>query len=250
MIAGEGVERRHHLADGCTDHADPHPVTSLRSTAARIRMHVVKMSAAARVAHVASALSCTDILVALYFDAARVAPETATDRRRDRIILSKGHASAAQYACLAERGFIPVSLLDAYAANDSPLGEHPALGTIPGIECSTGFLGHGLSIGTGLALAARLDARPTRVFVVMSDGECNEGSVWEGAMWAARQRLHNLAPLSTPTACRRRDAATTSRRSSRLPTSGAPSGGTSRRPTGTTSATSPPCSRSRRRART
>jgi len=170
-------------------------VTSLKLRAAQIRMHVVQMSADARVAHVASALSCTDILVALYFSAARVAPELVTDLTRDRVILSKGHASAALYACLAERGFFPPSWLATYAGNDSRLGEHPAVGILPGIECSTGSLGHGLGIGTGLALAARLDGRSTRVFVVLSDGECNEGAVWESAMWAARQSLGGLCAI-------------------------------------------------------
>jgi transketolase len=133
--------------------------------------------------------------VALYFGAARVAPETVDDPARDRIILSKGHASAALYACLVERGFFPPSVLDEYAGDNSRLGEHPARGTVPGIESSTGSLGHGLGIGTGLALAARLDGRPSRVFVILSDGECNEGAVWEAALWAARQRLGNLCAI-------------------------------------------------------
>ena len=169
--------------------------TNLQVTAAGIRKRVVQMSGAARAPHVASALSCTDILVALYFGAARVAPERAGDPARDRIILSKGHASAALYACLAERGFFPSSVLDEYAGDNSRLGEHPTLGTVPGIDSSTGSLGHGLGIGTGLALAARIDGRPSRVFVILSDGECNEGAVWEAAMWAARQRLGNLCAI-------------------------------------------------------
>jgi transketolase len=167
-------------------------VSTLAATAARIRMQVVRMSAAAAAPHVASALSCTDILVALYFSAARLDPDRASDPSRDRIILSKGHASAALYACLAERGFFPPAVLEEYAGDDSRLGEHPALGSLPGIECSTGSLGHGLGIGTGLALAARMDGRPTHVFVLLSDGECNEGAVWEAAMWAAGQRLNHL----------------------------------------------------------
>ena len=158
-------------------------------------MRVVQMSAAARVPHVASALSCTDILVALYFGDARIGPALVEDPTRDRIILSKGHASAALYACLAERGFFPPSVLDEYARDNSRLGEHPALHTVPGIESSTGSLGHGLGIGTGMALAARLDRRASRVYVILSDGECNEGSVWEAAMWAARQQLGSLCAI-------------------------------------------------------
>jgi transketolase len=167
----------------------------LAAIAARIRMRVVQMSGAASAPHVASALSCTDILVALYFAVARVAPDRAADPSRDRIILSKGHASAALYACLAERGFFPTSWLEEYAGDDSRLGEHPALGSVPGIECSTGSLGHGLGIATGLALAARLDGRRSQVFVVLSDGECNEGAVWEAAMWAASQRLNTIRAI-------------------------------------------------------
>jgi len=158
-------------------------------------MQIVQMSGNAGAPHVASALSCTDILVALYFGAAQVAPERAGDPTRDRVILSKGHASAALYACLVARGFFPAALLDEYAGDNSRLGEHPTLGTVPGIESSTGSLGHGLGIGTGMALAARLDNRPSRVFVVLSDGECNEGAVWEAAMWAAGQRLGNLCAI-------------------------------------------------------
>jgi transketolase len=167
----------------------------LQSQAARIRIRVVQMSAQARAPHVASALSCVDILTALYFGAARISPDSVREPERDRVILSKGHASAALYACLAERGFFPAEILSEYAADNSRLGEHPALHTVPGIESSSGSLGHGLGIGTGMALAARLDRRQSRVFVIVSDGECNEGAVWEAAMWAARQRLGNLCVI-------------------------------------------------------
>ena len=167
----------------------------LAAVARAVRADVLTMSSAAGVAHVASALSCVDILVAIYFDAARVGPDTSRDPQRDRVLLSKGHAGAALYACLAARGFFDRSALSGYCADGSPLGEHPSREAVPGVEISSGSLGHGLGIGTGLALAARLTGSPTRVFVVMSDGECNEGSVWEAAMWAPRRGLDNLVAI-------------------------------------------------------
>jgi transketolase len=153
------------------------------------------MSSAAGTPHVASALSCADILVSLYFHIARVSPERVTAADRDRIILSKGHASAALFACLAERGFFALSWLASYCQDGAPLAEHPSRGGVPGVEVSTGSLGHGLGVGAGLALGARLDGSPSRVFVLMSDGECNEGSVWEAALWAPRHGLGNLVAI-------------------------------------------------------
>lgn len=160
-----------------------------------VREHVLRMSSAAHAPHVGSALSCVDILVALYFRLARVGPDLVGHPDRDHVILSKGHACAALYACLAERGFFNCSLLDDYARDGSLLGEHPTRGTLPGIEVTTGSLGHGLGLGTGLALGARMLAAKSRVFVVMSDGECNEGSVWEAALWAPRHGLDNLVAV-------------------------------------------------------
>jgi len=168
---------------------------TLRKRARAVRRRVVAMSAAARAPHVASALSCVDILVALYCNVARVSPAAVESPDRDRIILSKGHASAALYACLAECGFIDPACLDSYAADGSMLAEHPSRCMPPGVEVTTGSLGHGLGLGIGLAKAARLQGRDYRVFVVMSDGECNEGSVWEAALWAPRQGLDNLVAI-------------------------------------------------------
>lgn len=153
------------------------------------------MSHAGQAAHVGSALSCVDLLVALYFDVAKVFPDSPLADARDRIILSKGHASAALYACLAERGFFATELLRGYASDGSPLSEHPSRGTVPGVECSTGSLGHGLGIGSGIAVALRQRGTDSRVFVVMSDGECNEGSTWEAALWAPAQGLDNLTAI-------------------------------------------------------
>jgi transketolase len=167
----------------------------LQEKARLVRRHVVTMSSVARAPHVASALSCVDVLTALYFEVARVGPDLVDDPGRDRIILSKGHASAALYACLAEAGFLDPAGLSRYAADGSVLAEHPSRGTLPGIEVTSGSLGHGLGLGVGLALSARMDRQDWRVFAVLSDGECNEGSTWEAALWAPRQGLANLTAV-------------------------------------------------------
>ena len=173
----------------------PGVTADLELRARKIRRHVVRMSSVAGVPHVASALSCVDILVALYFRVARLDPAEPGAPWRDRIILSKGHASAALYACLAERGFFPVSRLAEYARDASVMAEHPSRGALPGIEVTSGSLGHGLGLGSGLALALRMDASPARVFAILSDGECNEGSIWEAALWAPAQGLENLCAI-------------------------------------------------------
>lgn len=167
-------------------------MTHLEEAARRIRRHVLTMSAAGRAPHVASALSCVDILVALYCRAANVQPCSPDDPERDRVLLSKGHGCAALYACLAERGFFPHSRLMEYARDDSVMGEHPVRLGFPGVEISSGSLGHGLGLGSGMALAAKMDGSPARVFVILSDGECNEGSTWEAALWAPAHALDNL----------------------------------------------------------
>jgi transketolase len=153
------------------------------------------MSSIARAPHVACALSCVDILTALYFKSARVGPDKVERPDRDRVILSKGHASAALYACLAEAGFLDPATLHDYAADGSVLAEHPSRGTLPGVEVTSGSLGHGLGLGVGLALGARMRAEDWRVFVILSDGECNEGSTWEAALWAPAQGLANLTAI-------------------------------------------------------
>jgi transketolase len=157
-----------------------------------IRTRVVEMSHRAGTPHLGSALSCVDILVAAYWDALRIDPRRPSDPDRDRLLFSKGHAASALYAALALRGFFSEDLLESYAEAGGPLGEHPSP-DLPGIEVAAGSLGHGLSLGVGMALAARIHARSYRVLVLMSDGECNEGSVWEAALLAPAQRLDRLA---------------------------------------------------------
>lgn len=153
------------------------------------------MSHKAGAAHLGSSLSCVDILVALYWNILKIDPEKPDDANRDRFILSKGHAIAAHYAVLASKGFFPVQLLDTYAKSGGSLAEHPAPGCVAGVEFATGSLGHGLSAGLGVALAGRIQKKSYRVYVVVSDGECNEGSIWEAAMFAAAHQLENVAVI-------------------------------------------------------
>jgi transketolase len=131
-------------------------------------------------------------VVAAYWRIASIDPRNPASPDRDRVILSKGHAAPALYTALAGRGFFPESLLDSFAKHGAPLAEQPAPECAPGVELATGSLGHGLPVGAGLALAARVQQRDYRVIVIMSDGECNEGTVWEAAMFAAAQRLGRL----------------------------------------------------------
>jgi transketolase len=168
---------------------------TLADVARQIRGRLVEMSHEAGTAHLASSLSCVDILVAAYWGVLAIDPDRPHDPARDRLILSKGHAATALYAALAYRGFFSRELLDRYTLAGSALAEHPSPGCLPGIEAATGSLGHGLPLGVGMALAGRLRGTPFRVCVVMSDGECNEGSVWEAALLAPAHGLDRLVAV-------------------------------------------------------
>lgn len=157
-----------------------------------IRRIILRQSRRANVGHIGSALSVADVLAVLYLRILRV--PSPTDPERDRFILSKGHAALALYGALAVGGFFPQSELDTFCADGTRLGVHPDR-VLPGVDLSTGSLGLGLSFGAGAALAARLQGSSRRVFVLMSDAECNEGSVWEAVMFAAHHRLSNLVAL-------------------------------------------------------
>lgn len=163
--------------------------------AAEIRADIIGMSHHSRVPHLASALSCVDLLVACYWGFCDITPENIGSSDRDRFILSKGHAAPALYATLARRGIIPHKLLATLGEHGSPLAEQPAPACVPGVEWATGSLGHGLSAGLGMALAARILGQKFKTTVLVSDGECNEGSVWEAAMLAAAQRVGSLTVL-------------------------------------------------------
>jgi transketolase len=163
--------------------------------ARRIRRHAVRMTHAGKSSHVGSVLSMADIMAVLYGRILRVDPTWPDRPDRDRFVLSKGHAGAGVYAALAERGFFPQEELATHCADGSRLSGHVSHRGVPGVELSTGSLGHGLGVATGMALAAKLDRSDHRVFVVQSDGECDEGSVWESAMFAAHHCLDNLTVI-------------------------------------------------------
>ena len=142
-----------------------------------------------------SALSSVDILSVLYTGGSNAHPDRISSPDRDIVIMSKGHAAAAAYAVLGHAGFFPLEWLDEYCTDGAPLGGHVTKGRVPGVELSTGSLGHGLPFATGIAIASVRKESPTRVFVVMSDGECDEGSNWEAALLAGHHRLRNLTVL-------------------------------------------------------
>lgn len=168
---------------------------NLERIAAEIRAEVIGLSHRAKTPHLGSSLSCIDLLVALYWEFLRIDPVAADAADRDRFILSKGHAAPALYVTLCRRGFFERRLLEEYGRDGAALAEQPAPGCAPGVEWATGSLGHGLSAGLGMALAARIRGQDYRTAVLLSDGECNEGSVWEAAMFAAAQKLGSLTVL-------------------------------------------------------
>lgn len=168
---------------------------STRELARRIRRHAVEMTSRGGSSHVGAVLSLADILAVLYGRILQVRPEEPRWPDRDRFILSKGHAGAGVYAALAETGFLPVEALRTHYQDGSDLSGHVSHRGIPGVELSTGSLGHGLSVGAGMAYAGKLDGKPHRVFVVLSDGECDEGSNWEAILFAAHHRLDNLIAI-------------------------------------------------------
>ena len=159
------------------------------------RREIIMMTSAAKASHVGSALSVVDILSVLYTGSADITPEVVEDVDRDIIILSKGHAASALYSVLALQGFFPIEWLTQYCQNDAPLGGHVTSKGVPGVELSTGSLGHGLPYGLGIAMARKLSGVTGRVFVVMSDGECDEGTTWESAMIANHHNLDNLTVI-------------------------------------------------------
>lgn len=163
-----------------------------RRLAAAIRRHAVNMTSSGQSSHVGAVLSMADSLAVLYGAVLNVDPENPGWDQRDRFILSKGHAGAGVYAVLAERGFFSTEMLSQHYQNGSVLSGHVSHKGVPGVEFSTGSLGHGLGVGVGMAYAAKVDEKSHRVFVLMSDGECDEGSNWEAALFAAHHRLDNL----------------------------------------------------------
>src|SRR3989338_9215813 len=167
----------------------------LAQQARQIRKKILQMHHRANSSHVGSALSCLDLLVALYFDILKIDPQHPAAPERDRFILSKGHAARVLYATLAAKGFFSPAILDGYCQDNGQLPGHVTRGYVSGVEASTGSLGHGLAMGVGMALAARFDKLDYKTFVLLSDGECDEGSTWEAALLAAHKKLSNLVAI-------------------------------------------------------
>lgn len=169
--------------------------TLLDRRSCELRQQIVRTLEASKRGHVASAFSPVEIIRVLYDDVLKFDPKNPGWAGRDRFILSKGHGCLALYVILAEKGFFPESELWKFCKPDGILGGHPEYGKVPGIEASTGSLGHGLSVGIGFALNARYEQARHRIFVLISDGESNEGSVWEAALCAAKHELSNLVVM-------------------------------------------------------
>ena len=167
-------------------------VKDLYNKTVEIREKILIMHAKSNESHLGSALSIVDILTVLYFEILNIDPTNPHEENRDRFTLSKGHAASALYTVLAKCGFFPEELLDSFAENGSKISVHPERFSVPGVEASTGSLGHGLSIGVGIALSAKKDNKSFKTYVLMSDGECEEGSIWEAAISASRFKLGNL----------------------------------------------------------
>jgi transketolase len=170
-------------------------IRQLEDKAKKIRRSIIRMLGEAGSGHPGGSLSAADIVTALYFYVLRIRPEEPSWPERDRFILSKGHAAPVLYAALAERGFFPKEELLTLRKLGSRLQGHPDMTKLPGVEMSTGSLGQGLSVANGMALAGKLDGKGYRVYVLLGDGEVQEGMVWEAAMAASHYRLDNLTAI-------------------------------------------------------
>ena len=173
-----------------------HYTVELAKTAAILRSRIIETSSNTGTPHLGSCLSCVDILTALYFSVLNIDPANPKAANRDRCILSKGHGAMGLFHVLAARGFYPLSELDNYGQDGGVFAEHPPTPEhLAGIEAATGSLGHGLPLGLGMAMAGRIQRHDYKVYAVLGDGECNEGSNWEAAMLASAQRVSNLCVI-------------------------------------------------------
>lgn len=170
-------------------------IRDLKKKAITIRQEIIKMTSNANSGHLGGSLSCVDILVALYFHQLKCDPQNPSWPHRDRFILSKGHAAPALYATLALRGYFPKEELSTFRDINSRLQGHPDNRKTPGVEASTGSLGQGLSVGIGMALGFKLANRENYVYVLVGDGELNEGQMWEAAMFANHYKVDNITVL-------------------------------------------------------
>jgi transketolase len=170
-------------------------IEELKKIAKTLRIDIIKMTGEAGSGHPTTSLSAVEILTTLYFRVMRHDPKNPQSPDRDRFVLSKGHGAPALYAVLAHTGYFPKDQLMTLRKLDSPLQGHPERHRLPGVEASSGSLGQGISIGIGMAIAARLDRKDYRVYVLTGDGECDEGQVWEAALFAGNKKLDNLTVI-------------------------------------------------------
>ena len=174
----------------------PKSTTELKRVAHTIRQRTIETSAKANIPHLGSCLSCVELLTALYWQELNINPKAPESPDRDRFVLSKGHGAPVLFQVLAERGFFPIERLSEFGQPGSVFHEHPPKpGYIPGVEAATGSLGHGLPMALGMAVAQRIQKKQNRCYALLSDGECNEGSIWEAAMFAAGQRVSHLTAI-------------------------------------------------------
>ena len=168
----------------------------LRKISMLLRKDIINISFDAKAHHIGSELGCIDILTVLYFGVMNIDPLNHKDPSRDWFMMSKGHASLALYVTLSKKGFFQKKIISQeFLTNGGKLGGHPDFNSLPGIEASSGSLGHGLSIGAGVALARKKDNIGGKIYILLGDGECNEGMVWEAAMFAAHNKLNNLIAI-------------------------------------------------------
>jgi len=170
-------------------------IEKYKNLAVGIRRDVLTMIYKTKSPHIGSSFSMVDLFIALYFGALNVDPKNPFKKSRDRLLLSKGHGCATLFAVLEKKGFIKEKDLETFALDGSLLGQHPNMDIEKGIEITSGSLGHGLSIGAGMALAGKYDKEKYRVFVYLGDGELNEGSIWEATLFAAHHKLDNLIAI-------------------------------------------------------
>ncbi len=170
-------------------------IAELKETARKIRVGIIDAVHSAKSGHPGGSLSAADILTYLYFEEMNIDPANPADPMRDRFVLSKGHCSPALYSTLAHKGYFPVEDLKTFRKSDSYLQGHPDLKKVPGVDMSSGSLGQGLSVACGMALSAKLNGEDRRVYAVLGDGECEEGQIWEAAMFAAHYGLDNLCAV-------------------------------------------------------
>jgi len=167
-------------------------ISELKNRAEWIRLETIRLVEIAKSGHYSSVFSCAELFSALYYHTLRLQPSAPRWLDRDRFLLGKGHAAIGQYPILADLGYFPKDWLDTYTRLGSPLGDHPDMNKVPGIDFSSGSIGHNLSVGVGMAIAARMQARDYLTWVMLGDGELNEGQVWEAAQAASHYKLNNL----------------------------------------------------------